>query len=86
MPDSTVSAANMSGRSKFAVGDLQQVADAGVGADELADDRTDDREGHRHLEPANSDGSACGSEMRTNVDSREAFIERARSSMSGSTT
>src|SRR5947208_3171945 len=37
------------------------------------------------LSPANSDGIACGSEMRMNVDSLEAFIERARSSMSGST-
>ena len=37
------------------------------------------------LSPANSDGSACGSEMRTKVARRLAFIERARSIMSGST-
>src|SRR5256886_12764875 len=37
------------------------------------------------LSPAKIDGSACGRLMRTNVASRDAFIERARSSMSGST-
>src|SRR5207237_8190354 len=37
------------------------------------------------LSPAKIDGSACGKLMRTNVASRDAFIERARSSMSGST-
>src|SRR4029078_5462944 len=37
------------------------------------------------LSPANSDGIACGSDMRMNVDSFEAFIERAKSCMSGST-
>ena len=36
---------------EVAVGDLQQVADAGVRADELADDRADDGQRHRDLEP-----------------------------------
>src|SRR5438874_12544697 len=37
------------------------------------------------LRPEKIDGIACGRLMRMNVSSREAFIERARSSMSRST-
>ena len=37
------------------------------------------------LRPAKIDGSACGRLMRMNVARRDAFIDRARSSMSGST-
>src|SRR6266480_3687009 len=37
------------------------------------------------LSPAKIDGNACGRLMRMNVARRDAFIDRARSSISGST-
>src|SRR5437868_9892076 len=37
------------------------------------------------LSPAKMEGNACGKLMRAKVASRDAFIDRARSSISGST-
>src|SRR5882724_6174686 len=85
MPDSTVSAANISGKSKLPLAICSKYPMPELEPTNSPTTAPTTASVTDTLRPAKIDGNACGKLMRTNVASRDAFIDRARSSISGST-